>query len=211
MNIENDLNIPPDAEPVSKKISRIATQFLIPVLLPASSAFIASIAQRRVSSRLDQVNKENENVKHLQDEVTNLRDEVKFLESRRSALTSGHLKEIQQKVLKDEHAAFLKIAADLDNMKTLLQKRQQIKCSLFTSRHHRLELEDQQLKPFSYSRSYDKELGLYPGVLDILENDNYCDPHGSKHGHLMWVYMDLWKARAQLRMFKRVVKRIQDA
>ena len=40
MNIENDLNIPPDEEPLSKKISRIATQFLVPVLLPVSSAFI---------------------------------------------------------------------------------------------------------------------------------------------------------------------------
>ena len=39
MNIENDLNIPPDAEPFGRKISRIAVQFAIPVLLPASSAF----------------------------------------------------------------------------------------------------------------------------------------------------------------------------
>ena len=41
MNIEqNDLNIPPDEEPIAKRLSRLATQFFIPVLLPTSTAFV---------------------------------------------------------------------------------------------------------------------------------------------------------------------------
>ncbi len=144
------------------------------------------------------------------DLVTNLRDEVKFLETRKGALATGHLKELLQRIIPEEQAAFNKVMTDLDNMEMLLKERQKIKCSMFINRRHRLTLEEEKLKPFSYSRPYDKDLELYKGVLDILDRDNYCDLQGSQHGHLMWVYMDLWKARAEMRMHKQVVKRIHD-
>ena len=66
------------------------------------------------------------------------------------------------------------------------------------------------MKEQTYERSYDKDLGLNKGVLDIIDNEKHCGING-RNGHLMWVYMDLWKARAQMRMYKQVVKRIEDA
>ena len=167
------------------------------------------LAHRRASAKLELAQKENEDVRNLSEDVHNLKTELALLESQHRSFSTGELKKLQQQVLQEEQEDFHKVSKDLDYLKDLLITRQRIYCSPFTSRFHRFKLEEQ-IKNQTYERSYDKDLGLNKGVLDIIDNEKHCGVNG-RNGHLMWVYMDLWKARAQMRMYKHVVKRIEDA
>ncbi|XP_022104524.1 coiled-coil domain-containing protein 127-like [Acanthaster planci] len=210
----NDLNIPPTEEPIGKKLSRIASQLLIPVLLPASSIFFGWLAQRRISIQLNQLQKEKERIADLKEDVDFLQDEVKNLSKRRleleektSMTTIKRRCLLEEAIIKEENQATQKILTELEELRPLLKQRQDIYCNPFKYRGPRLELESQLL--FSaYFKPYDKDLGLYVGMQNILKHDQSCSQEGN--GCLMWVYLQLWKTRAELLKHRRVAARMKE-
>ncbi len=206
---ENNLNIPPTEEPISKKISRIASQRM-PLVLPASTFFIGWLAERRVSFQLSQLSEKQEQQK--KEAETQVHNAIQLQQEQ----TGRRMTSFQQKlaieiIQKQEQHSTERILLELDELKPLLKERQQIFCNMFISRENRFPVE-KKLKDITYSKPYDKELGLYKGMQDILRNDKHCgdvNHDGGKQGCLMWVYMDFWKAQIQLMKYKNIYDRVK--
>ncbi|XP_071804432.1 uncharacterized protein [Asterias amurensis] len=208
---ENNLNIPPTEEPIARRISRIASQ-LMPLLLPASTFFIGWLAERRVSIQLSQLSEKQEQYKkEAETQVNNAATPRGPLEQTGDRMTSFQRKLAIEDIQRQEELITERMMLELDDLRPLLKERQQIFCNMFTSRENRFPVE-KELKDLTYSKSYDKELGLYKGMQDILRNDKHCgdvNHDGGKQGCLMWVYMDFWKAQIQLMKYKNIYDRVK--
>ena len=155
------------------------------------------LASRRESNKRD--------VQHLEKTIHGLKEEVTDLKKQQESLKKDY-KQIHTEETRD----FDQVSGDLDKITAMLKRRQDIFCSRIKLRSVRTELEDKELKPFAYSQPYDKEFGLYRGVLDILENDTHCGSSIDNNGDLMWHYMNVWRAQAEMRMYKKKDKRMTE-
>ncbi|XP_038052203.1 coiled-coil domain-containing protein 127-like [Patiria miniata] len=210
----NDLNFPPTEEPFVKKLSRIATQLIVPVLLPASSVFVGWLAQRRISVQLSELRKEKQQVDDLKENMESLQAEMEVLMKKRDVYegnlgitTIKRRQLLEEAILKEEEESTEKILKDLEELRPLLKQRQDIYCSSLRSRRNRWKIEEK-LKRMTYAKPYDKELGLNKGMQDIFQNDKTCGPE--TNGCLMWVYLDFWKTQAQLLKYKEVASRMKS-
>lgn len=110
-------------------------------------------------------------------------------------------------IIQEEEVRVQEIYKDLDDIAEQLQRRQDIFCSNFVRKNNRQHIEEN-LKEFTYSRDYDKELRLHSGLMDILKFDNNCDSYRNhRNGCLMWVYLDMWRNMARLRKYQRIERR----
>ncbi|XP_038052201.1 coiled-coil domain-containing protein 127-like [Patiria miniata] len=210
----NDLNFPPTEEPFVKKLSRIASQLIVPVLLPASSVFVGWLAQRRLSIQLSELRKEKQQIDDLKENMESLQAEMEVLIKKRDVyegnvgITTIKRRQLQEEsILKEEEESTEKVLKDLEELRPLLKQRQDIFCSHLQYRGDRLKIEEE-LKHTAYAKPYDKELGLYMGMKDILQNDKSCGP--KTNGCLMWLYFQFWETQAKLLQNKRVAARMKS-
>ena len=117
----------------------------------------------------------------------------------------GHATAVQ----KEEQEKLRDIYRDLDAIKEMLTDRQDIFCSPFKRKETRKVVE-KNLKKFVVNRSYEKDMHLYSGIEEILEHDNHCGNSRQENGCLMWVYMELWRIKARLKMQENVLSEIKD-
>ncbi|XP_012629595.1 coiled-coil domain-containing protein 127 [Microcebus murinus] len=101
----------------------------------------------------------------------------------------------------------------LKEFEDALTKRQGIYCSLFLSRHKRLELENNLLVRASVD-PVAADLEMVTGLVDIFKHDTYCgdvwNTNKCQNGRLMWVYLKYWELIVELKKFKRIEKAILE-
>ncbi|XP_038052204.1 coiled-coil domain-containing protein 127-like [Patiria miniata] len=188
-----------DSQPTDKsfleKLSHIACQFIVPVLMPASTAVVGYLVQRRINKEKQQAEMELK---------TKKRD---VYEGNVGITTIKRRQLLEEAILKEEEESTEKILKDLEELRPLLKQRQDIFCSHLQYRGDRLKIEEE-LKHTAYAKPYDKELGLYMGMKDILQNDKSCGP--KTNGCLMWLYFQFWETQAKLLQNKRVAARMKS-
>ncbi|XP_071854186.1 coiled-coil domain-containing protein 127-like isoform X2 [Apostichopus japonicus] len=183
-------------------VYRMTSDYFIPFLLPAATAFAGWLANRKYAAKVQQ----NE---VLKGELTRLLEEIK------EGQKVGNIFSVEDgskrmDIIREEDREVSAIHKDLEEISQLLQERQDIYCSVFTRRKLRHQIEED-LKGFAFSRKYDKDIRLYRGLVDIFQYDNHCDSYGShRNGCVMWVYMDMWRNMARLRKYQRIESRLSD-
>lgn len=186
----------------SNKVYEKTCEYLIPLLIPVTTAFVGWYANRKCAAKV----KQNE---ALKGELTRLREDIRDAPSLRS-LPSVEDKSKRAEIMKEEDQELMTIRKDLDKISKLLEERQDIYCSVFTRRKNRHKIEED-LKSFAFSRRYDKDIRLYSGLVDIFQFDSHCDNYGShRNGCMMWVYMDMWCNMARLRKYQRIESRMSE-
>nr|XP_006824782.1 PREDICTED: uncharacterized protein LOC102804501 [Saccoglossus kowalevskii] len=191
----NDLNIPPDRESWSRKISRLATEFIVPVLLPASTVLIVWIGQRYKNIKNNEVH-------------TNPQSKKKDAQ----LLYLKHRLGYEQKLQIEEEKEVQTILKDLEHIEQHLVQRQDIFCSSFKSKHDRKKVEDALLE-YAYDQPYEKDIKLYKGLKKILDEncgDQHCGRNRYENGCLMWEWLDGMRAKVYLRKYQRIYSKMKD-
>ncbi|XP_033109687.1 coiled-coil domain-containing protein 127-like [Anneissia japonica] len=189
----NNLSHPPGDEPWQHKLSRLASDIIIPFLIPASTAFLLWLAKRK------------ENANHQKEE--DLQRQIVELKSREDELDARDTQASFYKFLQEEDAEYRKINQDLDKIATGLKDRQDIYCSVFKKKEDRIKIESQLLE-FAYSRPYDKNLKLYRGLNEIFAKDTHCGSSRDENGCLMWVWLDFWRMNSKLLKYEKASEKI---
>lgn len=200
VNEPNDLN-KNEGQSWSVLISKLTSSVIIPILMPTATAFIGWLAHRKYERKVKELEKMNEELSSVRRELTDLKDD------NRLAVSSAVHQSIRASIIQEEEVRVQEIYKDLDHIAEQLQRRQDIFCSNFVRRQNRQQIEEN-LKEFTDSRDYDKDLRLHSGVMDILKFDNNCDNYRNhRNGCLMWVYLDTWRNMARLRKYQRIERR----
>ncbi|XP_070534865.1 coiled-coil domain-containing protein 127-like [Ptychodera flava] len=199
----NDLNIPPDRESWQNKICRLATDLLIPVIMPVSTALVVWLGNRKSSKPSDN---SGEHCKH-EEQMLDLKTRH---EAQASYLKKRH--DYEQQVSVEEEKELQKILLDIEQVQNVLRQRQDVYCSNFKSKEGRKERE-KWLLDFAYQKHYEKDLSFFIGmqkVLDEKTGDRHCGNNYHENGCLMWEWLDGIRAKAHLRKCQRVYTKVCD-
>ncbi|XP_077990751.1 uncharacterized protein LOC144445074 [Glandiceps talaboti] len=214
MNNWNNLNIPPDHESWQRKVCRLATQFIIPVILPASTAFVVWLGHRKslgTESSTPAKLTSNREVQ-TEKEAVNHTANAQVLEAKRLNLYLKERLKYEQQVQVEEEKELQGILEDLKYVRKMMVSRQDIYCSTWTPREGRKRIE-KDLLVYTYNKHYDKELSFYPGMLKVLDarhGDTHCGSSKAENGSLMWEWLDGMEAKAHVRKYQRIHIRMKD-